>query len=104
MKIQPGEIVHDESHNRFVVVINGLESHLIYRAIDPLTIDFLSTWVHPKLRGHGVAERLIEHALKWAKSIGVKIIPTCTHTADYIARHPEWESIVSSREDEEAVS
>lgn len=100
MKYPPGEIVHDESHNRFVVLIDGLESHLIYRAIDPLTIEFLHTWVHPDLRGQGVGERLIEHALKWAKSIGVKIIPICRYTAAFIDGHPEWESIVSSRADE----
>src|SRR4029453_6319335 len=91
------EIVHDENTHRFVLVRDGRESYLLYRVIDPLTMDFVTTWVHPELRGDSIGTQLIEHALDWAKSIGVKIIPSCWFVAEYLHGNPDYRSLVSSR-------
>ena len=90
-------IEHDESAHRFVLGRDGVESYLLYRPIDPLAMDFVSTWVHPLLRNSGVGARLVEHALDWAKERGLKIVPTCWFVAEYIERNPEYASMVSDR-------
>ena len=90
-------VVHDENAHRFVLGSEGVESYLIYRPIDPLAMDFVSTWVHPQLRGTRVGERLVEHALGWAKARGLKIRPTCWYVSEFIDRHPQYRSLVSGR-------
>jgi predicted GNAT family acetyltransferase len=92
-----GDIVHDESAHRFVLGRDGVESYLLYRPIDPLAIDFQSTWVHPQLRGRGIGARLVEHGLQWAKARGVKIVPSCWFVAQFIDRNPQYRSLISSR-------
>lgn len=96
MSTETSEIVHQESAHRFVLDRNGLESYLTYRPIDPLAMDFVSTWVHPQLRGSGIGARLVEHALEWARARGLKIVPTCWYVAEYIDRNPQYADMVGS--------
>jgi len=97
MTTETSEIVHDESAHRFVVDRDGMESYLLYRPIDPLLMDFVSTWVHPGMRGTGMGARLVEHALEWAKARGLKIVPSCWFVAEYIDRNPQYAGMVPSR-------
>jgi len=90
-------IEHDESAHRFVLGRDGVESYLLYRPIDPLAMDFVSTWVHPQLRGRGIGSRIVEHALEWAKVRGLKIVPTCWFVDEFIERNPKYAAMVSDR-------
>lgn len=90
-------IQHDESAHRFVLGRDGVESYLLYRPIDPLAMDFVSTWVHPQLRGRGIGSRIVEHALEWAKVRGLKIVPTCWFVDEFIERNPKYAAMVSDR-------
>jgi len=90
------EIHHDETRHRFTHERDGLVSYLAYRQIDAHTVDFVSTYTPPPLRGRGIAARVVTRALEWADSNGYKVIPSCWFVAEVIDRQPEWRRLLPS--------
>jgi predicted GNAT family acetyltransferase len=88
------EIVHEPARGRFVVLVDGRESQLVYLKLDDAVVDFRSTFVHPALRGRGIGDKLIRHALDWARAEGLKVVPTCWFVDTVVRRHPEYASII----------
>lgn len=84
-----GDIRHDPERRRFTLDVNGALAYLTYREVDGQTLDFDHTYVPPALRGGGVASRLTEHGLRYARGRGAQVIPSCPFVAAYIDRHPE---------------
>ncbi len=89
------EIRHDAAANRFVLTNDGGEAVLDYREIDATTLDYFRTFVPTSMRGGGIASRLTEYALLYAREHGLKIIPTCPFIATYIERHPEFAPLIA---------
>ena len=52
-------------------------------------IAFTHTIVPEKLRGQGIASKLIAGALANVRERGLKIRPECAFVVDYVERHPE---------------
>lgn len=46
------------------------------------------------LEGNGIASHLAVAALTYAKENELAVMPLCPYMAGYIARHPEWKSIL----------
>ncbi len=88
------EVTHDPKRKRFVAQTEERESHLIYTRSQAGVVDFLSTYVHPTLRGRGVGEQLVRGALDWARAEGLKVIPTCWFVGTVVRRHPEYEPLI----------
>ena len=61
-----------------------------YRRVDDTTLDYTSTFVPPELRGRGVGERLVLHALDWARAEGRRVVPTCWFVGKMLDQHPEY--------------
>ena len=91
------EILHDESRQRFTLDRDGQASHLDYRRLDGSTVAFVHTYTPPALRGRGIAARVVEHALVWAESQGLKVVPSCWFVAEYVERMPAWRRVLASR-------
>lgn len=51
---------------------------------------FHHTHVPESMRGAGIAAMLTRAALEEARKLGWKIVPACSYTAAFIARHPEY--------------
>ena len=58
-------------------------------------IPMVHTEVDPALRGRGVGEAVVRHALEAARSGGVQVIPTCPFVKKFIERHPEYRDVVA---------
>ncbi len=80
------EIVHDESINRFVVEMNGMEAYVEYRR-EPGKIDLYRTYVPKPLGGRGIAGQLVAFALSYAEEQGLEVIPGCSYVRSYIEKH-----------------
>ncbi len=93
MREPSAEIKHDAAVHRFKAVVDGREAFLAYRQADARTLDFEHTYVPPALRGRGLASRLVEHALGYARAHGLAVIPTCPFVADYLRSHPDWQDV-----------
>lgn len=91
------EIRHDPDRERFTAAVDSREATLSYRRVDDRTLDYTSTFVPPELRGQGVGERLVLHALDHAREQGQKVIPTCWFVAKMLDQHPEYRDLTAER-------
>jgi predicted GNAT family acetyltransferase len=83
------EITNNTSENRFETWINGLGSKLDYIE-DKDTFDITHVGVHPDLRGQGIAGKLTQFALEYAKSKSLRVIPICSYAVAWIQKNPEY--------------
>jgi Predicted acetyltransferase len=56
---------------------------------------FPHTEVDPALRGHGLAGKLVGHALRDTRAAGLKVDPVCPYVAAFIRRHPEYRDLLA---------
>ncbi|HEV8631193.1 MAG TPA: GNAT family N-acetyltransferase [Thermoanaerobaculia bacterium] len=89
------EIAHDPDRRRFTHERDGQVSYLVYRQVDERTVDFVSTYTPPALRGRGIAARIVRQALEWADGQGYKVVPSCWFVAEYVERDPGWKRILA---------
>ena len=83
------------SKGRYRLVINGTEEEMTYsRAGDGLII-IDHTEMPAALRGRKVGERLVWQAVEDARRDGIVIMPLCPFAKAQIARHPEWQDVLS---------
>ena len=80
---------------RFVLRMDGEEAHLRYEQHAGV-LEVLSTWTPPALRGGGVAARLTEAAVAFARREGLRIRPTCSYTRAYLQQHAELRDLVEA--------
>ena len=58
-----------------------------------LTLDH--TYVSGALRGQGMARRLVQGAVEWARETNAKIIPSCSYARRTIEREPAWRDVLA---------
>ena len=46
--------------------------------------------VHPELRGQGLAGKITQVSLEYAREHNLRVVPMCSYAADYIRKHPEY--------------
>jgi predicted GNAT family acetyltransferase len=73
---------------RFVLRVEGYVAELTYQRRGDV-LDIQHTFTPPPLRGREIAARLTEAAFGFARSEGLRVVPTCSYTALYVQRHPE---------------
>lgn len=90
-------ITHDETRRRFFAVIDEKECSVEYDLQEqaPRTIDIYRTFVHPDLRGRGIAEALLDAVGEFAESRSLSIIPGCSYAVTYYRRHPDRATILA---------
>lgn len=98
MQINTGalEIIHNPAENRFETWIDGQLSKLDYLE-DGDTIVMTHVGVHPDQRGQGVAGKLTEAALGYARGKSLRVIPMCSYVAAYIRRNPQYAELTKQR-------
>lgn len=89
------EVGHDPETGRFFIPIDppAHEVVLQYRTIDDKTLDFRSTLVPPGHRGEGLGERVVRHALDWARANGIEVVPSCSFVKSWIDDHPDYHDL-----------
>ncbi len=92
------EVKHNEAEDRFETWIDGQLSKLDYMQ-DGNTIVMTHVGVHPEHRGRGVAGKLTQVALEYAKEKSFRVIPMCPYIAAYIRRNPQYEELTKQRAD-----
>ncbi len=53
------------------------------------------TFVPPELRGHGIAQQLVEALVADACEQGFQIVPQCSYVEAQFRRHPEWADLLA---------
>lgn len=90
-------ITNNPAENRFEVLIEGKLSKLDYIE-DGDTIVMTHVGVHPDHRGGGVAGKITQSALEYARAKSLRVIPMCSYIAAYIRRNPQYVELTKHRE------
>jgi uncharacterized protein len=90
------QVVHNTAQSRFECHVEGELCVAEYQHMGS-TLQFHHTWVAPRLEGQGIAARLVETGLAYARAAGFKVQPTCSYVAAYMQRHPETMDLLAAR-------
>ncbi len=90
-----GSIRHEPEAQRFAIELANGTGVIRYRELAGRVLDLNHTFVPPGLRGSGIASRLTEHALRYAREHGYRVIPSCPFVAAYIERHPHYRDLLA---------
>lgn len=84
------DIIHNEKEKSFYCELSGQESRADYNITPDNKLDLVFTYVHPELRGRGIAELLLKEFSEFARKKGMKVIPTCSYAVVFYKRHKEY--------------
>jgi predicted GNAT family acetyltransferase len=94
MDLEKDSAVRDNpAAQRFELDVDGALAVALYR-IEGDTMMFTHTEVPPRLRGRGIASKLVRGALDAARARGMRVMPLCSFVAEYIRRHTEVQDLV----------
>ena len=80
------------------IVVDGTEAgSLSYSSPDDGVIAIDHTFVSPEYQGQGLARRLMEAAVSYARENKLKIIPLCSYAASYFAKEASARDVLLER-------
>jgi predicted GNAT family acetyltransferase len=83
------QVTHNEADHTFEVWIDGYLSKLDYLRDDGNFV-IMHVGVYPEFRGQGLAGKIVEAGLEYAKRNSLRVIPMCSYAAAYIRRNPQY--------------
>ena len=92
-------VIHNKADHTFEVWIDGHLSKLDYIQ-DAKNFVIAHVGVYPELRGQGIAGRIVEVSLQYAKQNSLRVIPMCSYAAAYIRRNPQYLELTSQERNE----
>ena len=92
-------VIHNPDEKRFETWIDGQLSKLDYIQ-DGKNFVITHVGVYPELRGQGVAGKIVEVGLEYAKEKSLRVVPMCSYAAAYIRRHPEYAELTKQKVEE----
>jgi predicted GNAT family acetyltransferase len=75
-------IAHEDGADggAFFIEVDGHRlAEQTYRRVEGSHIVINHTAVDPKLQGRGIARKLLDHAVAWARATGTRVAATCTY-------------------------
>lgn len=91
------DIQHDPQAKKYYALIDGKEALLQYTEAGDGTLNFWRTFVPVELRGRGIADEIVRHALDEALEKGYRIVPSCWFVDVYMQRHSRYKEMVAAR-------
>jgi predicted GNAT family acetyltransferase len=93
------EIKHNEPNHTFEVWIDGHLSKLDYMQ-DAKNFVITHVGVYPEHRGQGVAGKIVEAGLQYARQNALRVVPMCSYAAAYIRRNPQYMELTDQERSE----
>ena len=93
------EITQNETNDTFETWIDGYLCKLDYIQ-DGKNFVITHVGVHPELRGQGVAGKIVEAGLQYAKQNSLRVVPMCSYAAAYIRRNPQYLELTNQERSE----
>lgn len=93
------KVIHNPAENRFETTIDGKLSKLDYLQ-NGKNFVITHVGVHPSLRGQGVAGKIVEAGIEYARANSFRVVPMCSYAAAYFRRHPELAELTKQTGDE----
>lgn len=91
-------IEHDSQNNRFFCTVENSNCFVTYEATTttPAILDITHTFVHPDLRGRGIAEFLLKKLTEYARAHGATVKPSCSYAVLYYRRHRSDQDVLAT--------
>lgn len=80
---------------RYIVRLDGHVAEMTYSRAGERIVIIDHTGVPDALRGRGIGEALVRRGVEDARAEGLSIIPLCPFAKAQIARHPEWQDVLT---------
>ncbi|HLO30780.1 MAG TPA: GNAT family N-acetyltransferase [Anaerolineales bacterium] len=93
------EVTHNQAGHTFEVWIDGYLCKLDYIQ-DGNNFVITHVGVYPAYRGQGVAGKIVEAGLEYARQNSLRVIPMCSYAASYIRRNPQYLELTSPERSE----
>ena len=90
------EVIHNDAEDRFETWIDDQLSKLDYMQ-DGNNIVMTHVGVYPEHRGQGIAGKLTQVALEYAKEKSLRVIPMCPYISAYIRRNTQYADLTKQR-------
>jgi len=87
------EVKHNEAARRFEADLQGAIAVLVYKLV-PGRMLIQHTEVPKELEGRGIAAKMTRVALEYARSQKLEVVPACSYTATFMAKHPEYNDLL----------
>jgi predicted GNAT family acetyltransferase len=87
-------IVHNAARQRFELDVDGQTVFTEYRLSGGIMTLF-HTLTPPALRGRGLAAKVVQAALDYARREGLKVIPLCWYVSSHIEAHPHLRDLLA---------
>lgn len=85
-------VIHNPAESRFEIDVEGNLAVLDY-VLTNNVISFTHTDVPKPIEGRGIAGKLVQRGLDYAREENLKVIPACSYVARYVERHPEYQDL-----------
>ena len=89
------EVVHDTADWRFYIKVGEDEAELTYSYPEDTVLDFDYTFVPEAARNQGLADKLVQAGLTFARGKNCLVIPSCPVVEAYVKRHPEYQDLLT---------
>ncbi|HEX2980252.1 MAG TPA: GNAT family N-acetyltransferase [Anaerolineaceae bacterium] len=93
------KVTHNEAANTFEARIDGHLSKLDYMQ-EGNNFVITHVGVDPEFRGQGVAGKIMEVALGYARQNSLRVIPMCSYAAHYIRSNPQHMELTDQERNE----
>ena len=93
-QIESAPLIFNEAEKQFEIIIDAHTAFIEYTMKDN-KIFLTHTEVPKALEGQGVGSVLVKKTLQHSKDHNMIVVPSCSFVANYINKHPEWQSILS---------
>ena len=90
------KVIDNTTAHQYEIHADGWTALLRYRMVGD-AIEYLHSETPPEIQGRGYAGAITKFALDRDKALGRAVIPTCPFVTTYIARHPEYQSLVRAK-------
>lgn len=90
------EVQQDTTMNRFELLVDGASVGESDYRIHDNSIVITHTEIDPSQRKAGLGGELIRGALNLIRAdTHYRVVPTCSFTADFISKHPEYQDLLT---------
>ena len=83
--------IQHEPGKRYFATVNGGEAEAAYKEEADGTRSYDHTYVPDEMRGQGVAERLVQHALDDTIRSGHGFKAVCPYVKQFVQKHPGYQ-------------
>ncbi|HXJ19004.1 MAG TPA: GNAT family N-acetyltransferase [Polyangia bacterium] len=87
----------DQGRGAFFIDKDGERlARQIYHRIDDRHVNITHTEVSPQLQGRGIARRLLDATVAWARATGTRLSATCPYSKAQFEKDPSIRDVLAS--------